>query len=176
MKTSIRINLLKKVAILSAIISLLTPIALADSVYDGIWQMGYVGRDGVWQPRNNYFSITMKDKTVFVADLSAIAYSKNTMKGAFFGSLPDNIRLIPLPSSNNPLSIRVTVDPEVTKAVGLEYEAAVRENPFSLATSGVFFYSWQIDFTSKDAAIIQHPMKDYPFVELLPPARLRKIF
>lgn len=167
--------LLKIEAILIAIISLPTSIALADSVYDGIWQMGYVGRDGVWQPRNNYFSITMKDKTVFVADLSAIAYSKNTMKGAFFGSLPDNISLIPLPSHSNPLSIRITLDPEVTKAVNLEYAEAVRENPFSL-TGGVFFYSWQINFTSKDAATIQRPMKDYPLVELLPPAGLRKVF
>lgn len=109
MKPSIQRNLLKIAAILGTITALPTSTALADSVYDGIWQMGYVGRDGVWQPRNNYFSITMKDKTVVVADLSAIAYYKNTMKGAFFGSFSEKINLIPLPSPNNPLSIRVTV-------------------------------------------------------------------
>lgn len=176
MKQSIRKNLLKIASALGIIATLPTSTALADSIYDGIWQMGYVGRDGVWQPKNSYFSITMRDNTVVVADLSAIAYYKNTMKGAFFGSFSEKINLMPLPSPNNPLSIRVTLDPEVTKAVNLERAEAVRENPFALIADGGFFYSWQINFTSRDSATIHRPWKDYPSTDFPPPFTLRKVF
>lgn len=177
MKQPIQKNLIKIASILSILTTLPTSVALADSVYDGIWQIGYVGRDGVWKPENSYFSITIKDNTIVVADFNAMALSQNIMKGAFFGSLPNNINLIPSPSPKNPLSIRVTVDPEVIKAVNLEKAAAVSKNPFSLAAGGVFFSSWRIEFTSKDSARFYHAQEDYKNIDLLPPVSvLQKIF
>lgn len=166
MKKYIQCHLLKIASVLSIFTTLPTPIALADSVYDGIWQAGYGALDGAWTPENLYYSITIKDSTILIVDLHTIATYKNTLNGAFFGSLPTNINLIPSPSSNNRLSIRVTLDQGVREAMALN-------NPFPGLP---LVYSRKIEFTSKDSAILSIPQEDYKNIDFLPGFILKKIF
>lgn len=159
MKPSIQRNLLKIAVILGTITALPTSTALADSVYDGIWEIP----DGIniLAPyQKKYFSIVIKDNIVVIMDLNAMAFYKNPLSGTYFGSLPDNIKLISPPSSGNPLSIRVALDSEIFKLTKLD---------------AIYKYM-RIEFTSQNVAYFGPSSKDYPNTDFLPPPTLRKIF
>lgn len=172
MKKSIQRNLLKIASILSIFTVLPTPIALADSVYDGIWEITSP-RPSTLPYQRQYFSIVIKDDTIVVMDLNLIAFYQNPLKGTYFGSLSKNIKLIPIASLDNILSIPITFDPEITKIISLDYKKI--EQQYAYPTNS-FFPINRIEFTSQNVAYFGPSSKDYPTTDFLPPIALRKIF
>lgn len=166
MKLSIWRNLSKITSFLIIIFTLPMPVALADSIYDGIWQTGRIA-DGIWQTTaySTYYSITITGNTVLLISFFDVAKYQDPLRGAYMGSLPSTIDNL-LSSPENPLSIRVVLDESIPKTTFYENTLL----PMTI------FYSWQVNFVSKDSATIHRPWKDYPTTDFPPPFALRKIF
>lgn len=56
------------------------PVALADSIYDGIWQD---------TRSDSFFSVKITGDTVLVMSFGEIASYQNALRGAYIGSLPE---------------------------------------------------------------------------------------
>lgn len=91
MRTSFRKNLLKILSVLSILIALPTPSALADSIYDGIWESNWA-----W-PTDRYYSITITNGKILMVSLDEVALYQDPLRGAYIGPLPmtDGSSLLP---------------------------------------------------------------------------------
>ena len=146
MKRSIKNYFLKTIGFFALIGTLPISFAFADSRYDGIWEViGY----------NDLYSITITQHTVVVVSIDEVARDQDPLLGTYVGAIPAISSLVASP--DHPLSVRV-----------LKIATLPR-----LLQHGVAL-SWQIDFLSKDSAMIQTPPN--PIMDSMPPRYLRKIF